>query len=220
MTSSRRIFRVSASAAVLVFAGGIFAAHSTGSAYPALPISITIATLLVVLPVLWDDPLTSIYLRYLSILIGFAVLYRLVPFILTAGLIGIDPHWYAVQVEEVRGIGHTESIDSPYYRVASLYIVFLSIITEVTGLDSEQAIYIMAAVAGISLPLFGAILAYRLAPRDHQNRAMIVSAGVLLVSGTAVRYAFWPVAQTYAVIIFTLTMIVIVRFRYPDPDLE
>lgn len=212
MPTPRRVFCLAVTVAALLFAAGVGISTITGSVYPALPASVTLAAIALVGGALSDDPTHRRYVGYLGALVALAVGYRLVPLLVTDGLIGLDPHWYATQAHAVTDRGTTDVIQNAFYRTAAAYIVLQSVLMQLTGASVETVALFVSIATGVCIPLLGAALAQRLVPPDRRRHAGIVAAAILVVAQLSVRQGFWPIAQTLATITLATFLLGLMRY--------
>ncbi|WP_276253187.1 hypothetical protein [Halomontanus rarus] len=156
-----------------------------------------------------DDLTYRRFSQYLTILITISVGYRLFPYLFYSGIIGLDPHWYAVQISTVIDGGTTADIASPYYREAAGYIVYLAVILEILGLEPVDAGLVVAIFVGILPPLVGSVVVLQLTGRRWYPA--LVTAGILVVIQPLVRYSLWPIAQSLAILLFIVLFSVVLK---------
>lgn len=211
------LLRVSVLLTLVSLALGVVAVSVTGRVSPYLQFSVGFATLSIVAIAAIDDDARRRFPGYLASLLGIGILYRALPLLVLPGLIGMDPHWYAVQTQAVIDTGSTDAIQNSFYRGAAGYIVFLALVTELLGVQPEQAILVMPIVLGVVPPLVGAIIVRRI---TQTPLAAVSTAALLIVVPSLVRGAFWPTAQSFATALFAVFLLLSLRiYRHrADPS--
>lgn len=209
------LLRVSVLITLLAISFESIAISITGRISPYLQIGTGIATVSIVSIAAIDDLSRRRFYGYLTGLFAVGIAYRALPLLSLPGLVGMDPHWYAVQTQAVIDANSTDVIQNSFYRGAAGYIVFLALVTEILGVQPEHATLIMPLTLGVLPPLIGAGLTRRITGAPF---AALSAAALLVVVPSLVRGAFWPTAQSFATALFALFLLVFVRILRQRTD--
>ncbi|WP_222920221.1 hypothetical protein [Natrinema sp. SYSU A 869] len=209
------LLRVSVLLTILSLTLGVVAVSVTGQISPFLQISAGSAILSIVGLATIDDLFGRQFYGYLASLLAVGIVYRALPLLVLPGLIGMDPHWYAVQTQAVIDTGSTDPIQNPFYEGAAGYIVYLALIAEILGVQPERAILVLPLILGIVPPLVGAIITERI---TRTPIAALTAAALLVVVPSLVRGAFWPTAQSFATALFAVFLLLFLRIYRQQAD--
>lgn len=190
----------------------VLSVHSLERTHPMLGISIGIAVVIIVSQTLTRPASGSRLVGTIILLLTLSVAYRTIPFLVASGPIGMDPHWLAVQTQALLENGHTDVIDSLFYSNVASFIVLQAVIASTLGLEPGTVLIILAAISGISIPLFGGVLTRRLVRPQLTFIAVIIAVAILVVAKQTVRFSYGPIAQTHAIIIYFIVLFILIIY--------
>lgn len=190
----------------------VLSVHSLERTHPMLGISIGIAVVIIVSQAVARPVSSSQLVSTIILLLTLSVAYRTIPFLVASGPIGMDPHWLAVQTQAVLEDGHTDVIDSLFYSNVASFIVLQAILASILGLKPDMILVIIAAISGISIPLFGSVLTRRLVRPQLTFVAVIIAVAILVVAKQTVRFSYGPIAQVHAIIVYFIVLFILIIY--------
>lgn len=190
-----RRLKISASVLLVLLAAGVFSSHQAGSFFPWLPAAAFVGLSIVAASILFTDCIPRrVACGVVAALIIFSTLYRGYIFVAPTSLVGIDPNLYATWIRAVVLEGSISAVQNPFYSRVPGSIVLPAIYALVSDVSSASALIVYPIVAGILAPLLGYAFYRRLAPALSHSNALL-TATVVTIAATSVRYSYVPIAQ-------------------------
>ncbi|WP_227356312.1 hypothetical protein [Haladaptatus salinisoli] len=212
----KRIFSLS----FVVFAGSVIYANVSGNVFPTLPVGFLLAVGLPLVSLLFRDSMNArTALAYVGGIVFLSVLYRCHVFLFPASVVGHDPGLYAQQVGQLMETGRLGSIQESeisFYTKAPLFLVLIGAFGTLVRLPPAEAMVIYPVVVGVFYPLIAFALV-RCVASEEGWRLPCIAATIAATATLSLRYGFWPVAQTLAVMLWLVFVVVVVRY-YTDRD--
>lgn len=147
----------------------------------------------------------------LASIIGVAIVYRLIIFFYPSTLIGIDTDKKAYWTSELVRLGSTDGISSSFYQVSPLYNIYSGIVVEIADISSSDSFAIFPLLVGLLIPLTVALLV-RTITNDEYCTPAIIAASIAAVSTAVLQQSYWPVAQTYSLLVWCVFLISTIRY--------
>lgn len=211
-SSSANHLKFIISIVAIVLSSGILFSHASSRLYPALPISLFLALLFLLLGLTMIDirKYTNIYL---GVVVSVGITYTTYIFLFPASPIGMDPNTLAVDIHQVKIIGDLSVIDSRFYRNAPLYFILPAVAGIITDLPVIHAMIIYPIILSVVLPLSSSILALN-ANRNSQSVVAIIAALLTLAATLSLKFSYWPIPQSLAIVLLCVLIILLLKNYY------
>jgi len=224
MTTDRHVasltFRVTASVAATALGSGVLLVQVSDGLYPFFPVALFVALTSVLAGSRVEGASGG---HYLALAVAAGVGSTMYIFLFPESLIGIDPNRLAVDIHQLRSQGTFAVVESRFYSNVPFYFLLPAMAGVLGGLPTRDALVVYPALMTAVVALSAALLA-RLASVDGRPsergtahvdtgpRAVGVTAAVLGIGATtSLRFAYWPIPQTLAAVLFLVLVVVVVR---------
>jgi hypothetical protein len=207
-----RTFKISAILSLWLLSAGIAYTYVTGNIYSGLSYSVLL-TVAILLFAIWysSDTSASSTAPYVVFVVLLAVLYRSYVFSFPAELIGLDPYTYARQIALIMQTGSTDAVELFFYSDASAFMIFPAMFGLMARLPASETLVVYPILIGVVVPLGTLVLTtYLVSGRGWREGG---TAAVIAVVATAtVYYGYVPIAQTLAIIFWSVFLYLSVRY--------
>lgn len=152
----------------------------------------------------------------LSSIILFSSGFKLLIFTFPASIVGIDTFGYAEQIFLIVQSGGISAMTQNFYNSIPAFHILAAEFSIVTDLPPEDSLLIYPIIFGIigSLISYSLILHYlkdRL-PFETVEKISLAGAGVSILLPTLNKMAYWPIAQTLAVMLFYIICYILLKY--------
>lgn len=198
--NQRTSIKIGLSAILVIFASAVLHIHVNDQLFPAAYVGFFISLCICLALSRRISRRTGVSL--LAVTVFVAVLYRLLMFGHPPAYVSTDVEWFLARAHEVSMTGSTDSISAQFYRVASLYIVFLSILDQILATN----LFIVQASVPLLLGSFTPMIAWTLTGRVRSSDIITKLVASIIAAGATfgVFHSWFPIAQSITVPFFLL----------------
>lgn len=182
----------------------VLGTHVLNGIFPSLPLAIVSLSLIFLVGIYRFN--ATYY--YLFPIVMMSVFIRVYIFAFPDSLIGMDPDSYAVWIRQILLDGSVEAMNLNFYENAPFFHVFGGSFSLISGLNVPDSLVIYPLVTGLLYP----IIVFILAEKIGGVRIALVSSVLASVAATSVHFAFWPIAQSLAFLLWIIFILALVKY--------
>ncbi|WP_157573369.1 hypothetical protein [Haloplanus natans] len=197
--------KILVSTAILVTVASVVASILSNQLFPSIIFGAIISSILLgILAVTTHSHFVTLFT-----IVSVSVVRNISIFAFPASVIGIDPNRDIHVISRIVNTGTTDHLVIGFYSEAPFYYLLAGIFEIVSNVTHESPLFVYSILMGVLIPCTSFIIADRLSNKKLANLAALFASIITL----GVKFAYWPVPQTLAVLFCYIIFVLWIKNR-------